>query len=224
MSSGNLVDYVPTIKLFLAHWNSVENTTQTALILTNGMTRDGLVDLLKRIEAATIAVLTSLNEQQTLQSTRERLRKPVHAMAKQARMSLKGLAGNTDAIGALPILPSITTAPEKYLPILQDLAETWARVNALPPATVPATTLPLTIPMDSDGAIVQRTHAEFVAAVQALAATVDAVASNAQTLKELRGQRDSLHATVRATLKLYAPTVKGKLPAGHALVLSLPKL
>ena len=57
MPAGTLVDYVPVIKLFLSHWNSVENMTQTALVLTNGMTRDGLVDLLERIEAATATVL-----------------------------------------------------------------------------------------------------------------------------------------------------------------------
>ncbi len=224
MPAGTLVDYVPVIKLFLSHWNSVENMTQTALVLTNRMTRDGLVDLLERIEAATATVLTSLNDQQTLQSTRERLRKPVHAMAKQARTSLKGLAGNTDAIGALPDIPSATTNPAKYLPAVRDLAETWARVNALPQAAVPAATLPLTIPMDQAGAIVQKTHGEFVAALGALTAAVDEVASNAQALKELRGQRDALHATARAALKLYSPTVKGKLPAGHALLKNLPKL
>lgn len=224
MPAGTLVDYVPTIKLFLSHWSSVENTTQTALVLTNGMTRDGLADLLASIQTATATVLTSLNDQQTLQSTRERLQKPVHAMAKQARTSLKGLAGNTDAIGALPDIPAITTNPAKYLPVVRDLADTWARVNALPQALVPAATLPLTIPMDDAGAIVQKTHGQFVAALDALTVAVDQVASNAQSLKELRGQRDALHATARAALKLYSPAVKGKLPAGHTLLKNLPKL
>jgi hypothetical protein len=219
-----LTDLVPTLKLFLSHWTSVENTTQSALVLTNGATRDSLVDLLTQIEDATTAVLTSLNQQETLQSTRERLRKPVHSMAKQARLSLKGLAGNTDAIGALPSLPSATTNPTKYVPAVRDLADTWGRVNALPQASVPAATLPLTIPQEESGAIVQKTHAQFVAAIDALAASVDSVAENAQGLKELRGQRDTLHTQARAILKLYSPAVKGKLPAGHALLKNLPKL
>ena len=214
----------PVVEKNVAGFCVVSPVTQTALVLTNGMTRDGLADLLTSIEAATATVLTSLNDQQTLQSTRERLHKPVHAMAKQARTSLKGLAGNTDAIGALPSIPSVTTNPAKYLPVVRDLADTWARVNALPQASVPAATLPLTIPMDDAGAIVQKTHGQFVAALDALTVAVDQVASNAQNLKERRGQRDALHATARAALKLYSPAVKGKLPAGHALLKNLPKL
>ena len=224
MSSAPLTDLVPTIKLFLSHWSSVENATQKALVLPDGTTRDGLVDLLARIQAETTAVLTTENEQQTLQSTRERLRAPLHIMAQQARKTLKGLAGNTDAIGALPVLPSATTNPAKYLPVVRDIADIWARVNALPPAAVPAATLPLTIPLDNAGEILDKTLTEFTTAVEAYSDAVDSVASKGQESKEHRGQRDTLHTLARELLKLYAPTVRGKLPAGHALLKNLPKL
>ena len=193
------------------------------LKLSNGASRSDLADLLARIEAATNAVMLVHNDQQTLQNTRDRLRIPAHELAKQARISLKGQAGNTDAIGALPRLPSATTNPATYLPVLEDIAQVWERINRLPAASVPAATLPLTIPLTENGEIVQKSLADFRAAIAALRATVDALAANAQTDKQQRAIRDELHQSARALLGLYPAAVKSRLPAGHALLKNLPK-
>jgi hypothetical protein len=224
MTQKALTDLIPSIKLFLTHWQSVENFLGSPMTLTDGSNRDRLANTLTSIEASDTTLLTLTNNQQTLQNTRERLRAPLHAMAKQARISLNGLAGNTDAIGSLPKLLTATSDPAKYLPVVRDIADTWARVNALPQAAVPAATLPLTIPIGDNETIVQKTRTEFVTAIDALATAVDDLAGNAMQAREQRARRDELHQMAREILKRYSPTVKAKLPAGHALVKNLPKL
>ena len=224
MAKPKLINNLPILNKTIIHWNKVETALGEAVTLPDGTTRDGATDLATSIKDTESGLIATRNDLSTAQGERDSTRIAVHTAAKQARISLRGLAKNVPEVNGLPKLPTLTTAPATLLALYDDIANIWERVNGLPQASVPAAKLPLRIPLMEDNALVHVTHPEFVTRVEALRTAVQTLAELELNVSTGIGTRDRLHKQAATITKDYGAAVRGLLPTGHPLLKIIPTL
>ncbi len=222
--STSILDYAPITEKILAHWLQVETKTGRPLLLKDDTSHAELSTLKSRLSAVDLENIAQENTRQLAQEARDRAVAKLHPLFKQARTSLKGQVARVPGAKAIPALLPTGTDPQKYLQAARDLADLWARVNALDPRKNVGVALPVTIPILSGEATLQVSEAQYLAAVDAYALAVQALAS-ARSAEELgKGVRDGLHKQVKAKLLLYPAAAKGVLAAGDPLRATIPTL
>lgn len=224
MPTKKIVNNLPLLNKAIAHWGQAETAIGETLVLPDGTTHDGAIDLATSIKDAETALTDQRNALSKAQGERTSTRTVAQNAAKQARKSLRGLAKNVPDVLGLPDLPAATSAPATLLAVYTDIANVWERVNALPQASVPAAKLPLRIPLLEGNATVHLTQAEFVARVEALASAAESLASAESAVSVGLATRDDLHKQASTVVKDYAGVVRGVLPDGHPLLKTIPTL
>ncbi|MBB6053358.1 hypothetical protein [Armatimonas rosea] len=224
MPTTKTVNNLPVLNKTITHWDKVETALGERVLLPDGATHDVAIDLAMSIQDAETAVTVERNALSAAQGTRDATRRAAHTVAQQARLSLKGLAKNAPDLYGLPTLLAITSAPAVLLENYTDIASVWERVNALPQARVPAAKLPLRIPLEENNGIVHITLEQFRARIDALRAAADTLATAESTVTEGIVERKRLHEQAGTVVKDYAGVARGLLPAGHALLKTIPTL
>ncbi len=111
-----------------------------------------------------------------------------------------------------------------FVAALEDIADVWGRVNALPQASVPAARLPLKIPLTENNALVSLTLEQFNARLAALRTAAQALTQAEDAVTVGIGTRDGLHDQAAAVVKDYGIVARSVLPEGHPLLKTIPTL
>ncbi len=226
MPAVDIVAFAAHTRKFLKHWTDAEDALGSPVLLNNGETRKDLATLLSDLEATEAELLTAQNTRQETQKDRNTTRTSAHRVGKKARITLQKLAAKAGATGGLPArMPSLNAEPGDVLQALRDVAEVWKRVNQLAPSDVPATPLPLIVSVEKEDKTVESVSlVEYNGRIQTLAQRVTALSEANTDEARLRGQRDKLIERVRPLLKDYRGVASARLPAGHALLKTIPGL
>jgi hypothetical protein len=216
--------YLPTIETFLAHWAKV-NTALGAkgpLVLA-GATPGASVSvadleaLRGKLEDARNATTDGSVERslarETLIALVTRLQRRLVAFNERVRADLPGSA----FAAALPEAFSVGDAEGGVRDPLRQMSTLWKKINALAPAPA-GVVLPLTL--GDTGA----TLAEFDAEREALRLAYAALSAAEVELSLARGERNVLQDVIYSVLKNYRLKVPTALPAGDALLATLPPL
>ena len=124
----------------------------------------------------------------------------------------------------LPTVPPVTSAPALFVAALEDIADVWGRVNALPQASVPAAHLPLKIPLTESNSLVSLTLEQFNARLAALRTAAQALTQAEDSVTVGIGTRDGLHDQAAAVVKDYGIVARSVLPEGHPLLKTISTL
>lgn len=224
MPTVKLVNNLPILIRTLSHWTQIENATGAGVALPDGTTRDGGQDLASGIKDAETVLMEGRNALAKAQGERNLARTVAYTAAKQARKSLRGVAKNAPEVRGLPNVPPVTSAPAVLIAALEDIADVWERINALPPAQVPAAHLPLRIPLTEHNALVQLTLPQFRARVEALGIVAQALAESEAAVRVGIGTRNDLHDQAAELVKSYGAVAHALLPDGHPLLKTIPTL
>ena len=224
MPKPKLVNNLPLLNRTLAHWSLVENALGEAVVLPDGTTRDGAQDLATSIQETEHTLMTARNTLATLQEERNQVRDRAHTAAKQARKSLRGLAAPVPEVHGLPQVPPKTSSVAVFTAALDDIADVWERVNALPPAQVPAVRLPLRIPLEENHTPLLLAVAPFRDQIEALRTMAHSLAAAEAAVTVGISERDTLHEQAAAGIKSYGAVVRSLLHEGHPLLMTLPTL
>ncbi len=226
MPAVDIVAFAAHTRKFLKHWADSEEALGTPILLNNGETRADLTALLTDLETTEAELLTAQNTRQEEQKDRNTTRASVHRVGKKARITLQKLAAKAGATGGLPArMPSLNAEPGDVLQALRDIAEVWKRVNQLAPPEVPATPLPLIVSVEKEDKTVESVSlVEYNGRIQTFARSVTGLSEANTDEARLRGQRDKLIERVRPLLKDYRGVAAMRLPAGHALLKTIPAL
>jgi hypothetical protein len=214
---------LPVLNRALTHWTELEIMTADSVTLPDGTTRDRAQDLATSIQDAEAALMTARNTLSVAQGARNQARIALYPAAKQARKSLRGLAKNVPEVLGLPTVPPVTSAPAVFVAALEDIADVWGRVNALPQASVPAAHLPLRIPLTENNTLVSLTLEQLNARLVALRSAAQALTQAADSVTVSIGIRDGLHEQAAAVVKDYGVVARSVLPESHPLLKTIPK-
>ena len=224
MPTLKLINNLPVLNHTLTHWNQLETVIADSVTLPDGTTRDGAQDLATSLQSVEAALMTARNALSVAQGTRNQAREALYPAAKQARKSLRGLAKNVPEVLGLPTVPPVTSAPAVLLAALEDIADVWGRVNALPAARVPAAHLPLKIPLTENNALVSLTLEQFNTRLAALRSAAQVLTEAEDTVTVGIGTRDGLHDQAAEVVKSYGTVARSVLPDGHPLLKTIPTL
>ena len=210
--------YLPTIELFLSHWDEV-NTALGAggpLMLPGGVERSNLADTRDEMEEARDAV-TDNGVDRSL--ARADLNGKIAAL--QARMvefnaRIRGDLPVTPIAEALPLAFALGDGEASVRDGLRKIARLWTKVNAITP-TPPGVTLPLKL--SGDYAL-----AAFNTDRDALRDAYRALSDAEVELAVARGGRNKLQDVIYPLLKEYRQKVLGLAPNFPQLVETLPAL
>jgi hypothetical protein len=206
--------YVPTTQLFIAHWLDVDAALTPDLVLSNGMAqgdfsdaRDVLLDRRGELETADL-------ELELARATLEEKKAWLHERIVALNVAVRGAMTLSIYARVLAEVPGIGDGQERFSSPMTKTAQLWAKINTNPPAGF---TAPLLLP---DGT----TAAQFTTAADALRQFYDDVLNRQQDVDLALEKRNDVQDQLYEGMKLYRLAVPGRLPAGSALVDSLPAL
>ncbi len=225
MPLTNLTDYLPTMDLFLAHWNDTNAARETSLILEGGETRADLQAIRTAIVAANAAVLEAENQTQTGATRRDLCRKDTLPVARAARNTILGLIPSSPEAHALPEIPGDGADPEKQLVALRDLELIWKSLEDLPKGKYPSLATPLIVEIEDDSGKTRKVGFKaYSASVARLDSELQLLRRAAQTRTESQQSRQKAAERGRALLTKYAKAIRRVFPRTSATYRSLPKL
>jgi hypothetical protein len=210
--------YPSTIREFVEHWEAVDLTLGGAgpLVLAGDISRENLSDQGENLDDArdnvTDARVDRTLARQQLNGLIVKLQGKLVEFNKRVRADLAGTAYER----SLPVAFAIGDAESTVREALRYMSRLWSKVNAILP--VPAgVTLPMVL-MES------YTLALFDADREALRLGYQTLTNADVELKLARERRNDLQDVIYPILKAYRLKVPTALPAGHALLDSLPLL
>jgi hypothetical protein len=208
--------YVATTELFNAHWKDVDvfKGGSGSVVVEGGETQLDFEtlrgDLLAARDAVDEATLNRALARADLQMKKEGLLATLNAF----KTKIFAVASASAYARVLPLVPSLLDGQEAFSRPLSQVAKLWLKVNAAPPAGV---TAPLVL---QDGT----TAATYGGAVTALALLYDAVVDAEQEVALALQRRNDLQDRLYELMKKYRLAVPASIPAGNALLDTLPAL
>jgi hypothetical protein len=210
-------EYLIKIDEFLAHWALVNAAlAPSAMILQGGYAVAGLQAERAALAAQLAAVEAANNNLQGASADRDNKIRVIRERMRQFNQSVRGFLPGSQYAAMLPHLPNISAAPGLYTRALDEIAHCWNRINTDAPPPV-GFTPPLLL-------VGGYTRANFVTEQAAVNAAFTTYANSVPNAVAARDLRDQMFAPIHARLVQYRPAVKGKFPAGSALINSIPTL
>lgn len=208
--------YLPTLVEFLAHWGQCDALVPGGVTLAGGIALGLATEQRDLLEDARDRV-TDLGVERAL--AREQLNTRIAAL--QARMVEFNRRIRADLPGSpfarvLPEAFSVGDAEDAVRDGLRQVSKLWAKVDAIAP-TPPGLVLPLRLLGDY-------TLATFNTDRETLRTAYRELTDAGVELRVAREQRNDLQDRIYDILKNYRLKVPTALPAGHALIDSLPAL
>lgn len=214
MAITTLASWVPTMDEFAAHWDLVNTELGAEMVLQGGYTRANFITDRDALEAKIIEIVGLMNVAQMADSTRDTVRVAARDRLRQFRAQVQTLLPGTPYESAMPKLPPDNSGEGVLVGALDDAAHLWTQINA--DTTTPGFTPPLVV-----GSYVLAT---FQTDVQAVRDAFKAVRDADKNLEVERDRRDALLDPARERMRQYQTGVEANLPAGHALLDSVPLL
>ncbi len=203
--------YIPTINLFLAHWEDANTANGSSIDLPEGIDRDGLEADRDDLANQQAAVEDRLNDVEignaTLFQQKDALRERLLEFNRRVRGLLPGSAFER----ALPDAPNIGSAQGAFTKPLQDMDSLWQKINT---AQDPDPFL-----LSGDYAV-----ADFQTDLNALTDAYITDADNEQELKLARDARNVLQEKIVPILVSYRRVIEALFAPGSAIIESLPAL
>ncbi len=216
MALESPASYPVTLIQFLTHWESVDAELVVPLVLLEGDRAAGLA-LGAELNAAMHEVVNA-SVQVTL--AREFLvdgREQVRGLLDQFNAAVRTYWPGTPWAGLVPRLPLAGAALDKYLRPCREGARLWALLEAEP--APPGAPVPILIgPAPGVGI------AEYEAALEEVRLLGLALEAAEWALAVARARRNGVMLRVRAMLVSYTRALPSRLPAGHGLLDSMPRL
>ena len=207
--------YLESADEFVAHWGQVNAALGASLLtLRGGYALATLQADRAALAAAITAVQNADNTGQNASATRDIAKNALKERLRQYKAAVQGLLGGASIVNSLPKTPQISAAPGKWIDAFDDIAGSWAQINAAPPTGFVA-------PLRLAGGYLLAT---FQADLAALKAAFTAVTNAERGAALARRQRDDLSDPMRTRLKEYRLAVAGAFPSNDALISALPAL
>lgn len=215
MPLSSIDSYLSTSQEFITHWTAVSADLGAAgpLVLPFGYNVASLTADRTALQAKITAVTIADNTLQIAAGLRDNKRGPLRERMRQFRSALQSYFGGSEFISALPSIPRFTAAEGPFMDPLDDMANLWARINALTPV------IGLPIPLTLVGGY---TLAAFNGDVAAMRAAFSAWNDASQGALIAREQRNALLGPMRARLSQYRLAVQSKYATGAPLLASFP--
>ena len=216
MALESPASYPVTLIQFLTHWESVDAELVVPLVLLEGDRAAGLA-LGAELNAAMHEVVNA-SVQVTL--AREFLvdgREQVRGLLDQFNAAVRTYWPGTPWAALVPRLPPAGAALDKYLRPCREAARLWALLEAEP--APPGAPVPILIGQSPGVGL-----AAYEAALEEVRLLGLALEAAEWALSVARARRNGVMLRVRAMLVSYTRALPSRLPAGHALLESMPRL
>ena len=161
------------------------------------------------------AVQTAINDVEMVRAELEDRKLALHTRLNQFNEKGRSYLGGTTLARALPKVPGLTDGQGVFLPALDDMENLWTRANALAP------TAGFTPPLLLLGAYAL---VAFSAELVLLRGAFKRLTTAEVDLRVKRGERQDLETAIYPILKSYREAMPTFFAAGHALVVTLPRL
>lgn len=208
--------YVPTIGLFLSHWNDVDAELGAGgpFVLPDGTTHAQLTTYRDDLQTFASNIQSRLNDREIARGQIELQRAVMIGRVGDFNRRVRAYLASSPYTRALPDVPGSSSGEARMLTPLDDMATLWEKINA---ATIPGFTPPLLLLDDID-------HATFTTDLATLKTAYHTWGDADQSLKVEREKRNDLQDVARPALRDYRATVQATFPPDHALVDSLPAM
>lgn len=208
--------YPATLVQFLAHWESVNSALGGALVLLEGDREDGValgVALKQRMDGVVAAMMAVTLAREGLVDGRAQVR----GLLQQFHAAVRAYWPGTPWAGLARRLPPVESALDKFLRPCRSGSRLWRLVEA-EPAPVGAPSPVLIGPGHDVGRV------EFEAAVEGVRLQGLGLEEAEWALDVARARRNAVMLQVRGMLVSYVKALPSRVPAGHYLLDSLPRL
>ncbi len=213
MPISSISSYLPTMQEFVTHWTAVNAAISPAVLTLPGSYAVAtLATDRTALESAILNVETAINALQNAANDRDIKKDGIRPRLAQFRGLVIAQIGTSNYRKSLPKMPRTDLGEGKYLQPFADMQTLWGQINAAPPAGF---TAPLTLP----GPFLV---AAFTTELTALRTAYALWSQRKIEASNVRATRDALLGPARTRLQQYRNAVIGVLPAGHALLNSIP--
>jgi hypothetical protein len=213
MAISSISSYLATMDQFIDHWIAVNAAVSpAALLLRGGYTLADFTSDRAALEAAITSIESTDNARQFASADRDLKKASARIRIAQYRSIVLGVLAGTAYPNALPKLPPFSVNTGLFLKAMDDVANGWSRINT---DTIPGFTGPLLL---AGG----YTLANFNTEVTAMRAAFLAATNAEDDSRSARSSRDVLLPKAKAFMVQYRQAVKGIVPAGSALLNTIP--
>ena len=214
MPLSSIESYLSTAQEFITHWTAVNADLGSALVLPGLYAVATLTADRTALQTKITAVATADNAVQLASGLRDIKKDPLRERVRQFRTAVQSYFKGLEYVNALPSVPRFTSGEGDFMRELDDMANLWARINAILP--IPAG---LPVPLTLVGGY---TLATFNAEVAAMRAAFGSWNDAVQGALIAREQRNALMPPMKARLVQYRLAVQSKYASGAPLLESLP--
>jgi hypothetical protein len=208
--------YLPTIDLFLSHWESA-NAALGAVVLENGADRASLLGLQADLEVARDAVTDASVDLALVRASLTQALTVLQARCVEFNARVRGDLAGTIFPAALPEAFSVGQGEAIVRDNLRKVSRLWLKVNALGVDAPTSVTLPFAL---GGGYAL----ADLDAARDVLRDAYRAVSDAEVDLALARGNRNATQVEIYAILKSYRQKITGYAASQPALFATLPAL
>lgn len=200
---------------FAQHWDAVNTDLGSDVTLQGGYDRDDFIAERDGLAAINTSVIQLTNVRQIASVTRDTSREAVRERIRQFRAQVQTQLAGSGYVSALPELPRERSGEGGMLEALDDASHLWTLINA--DVTTAGFTPPLLLAGGYD-------LATFNTDITGMRTAFQNVRQALKNLQLERNNRDNLLEPARERMKQYQTAVEANLPAGHALLDSVPRL
>ena len=213
--------YPPTMQEFIAHWTAVNASLGASpLLLKGAYSLANFTTDRTAIVNAIIALEPFNNTLQQAISDRDIKKAAIKPRIAQFRNAVRYFLQGTPYESALATQPPLETNEAKFLKPLDDMANLWATLNALPATgagSIPGFTPPLLL-------FGGYTLAAFTTELAAMRTAFLAVTNANKNAEIARGKRDALLPNAKLRMTQYRRAILALYPPTDPFVQSLPAL
>ena len=228
MPISSNASYFPVTVEFLAHWAQVNIALgANPLVLKNGVLQGTLDGMKDELTDGLQAVQSALNGRQLARNTVTVLRGVLLEGLNAFNAFMDTYYGGTIFENARPKVPGVGGNYQEFTNPLMDAADVWSRIEAQPPPQGVA--FPAVLPVPTPALMGQPASPNLDLAQFNLMLTLhrqayELLRAAELTLELTRKQRDGVMARLYEVFKNYRIGVGTRLPAGHTLLETLPRL
>lgn len=214
MPLSSVVSYLSTMDEFITHWLDWNAQTSANNTLPGGFKAADLQTMRDNLQTAITAVETPRNQLQAAGAARDLKKGPLIERLRQMKGRVLGELAGTTYASMLPHMPNFTAGEGVFLRAMDDMQSLWVQINSAPPAG-------FTAPLKLVGNYTAANHAADIASLRA---SYTAYNTALQTVELKLGARNEMLPPIKFRLVQYRQVIQGSFPAGHNLILSLPKV